>query len=400
VQISHFKKASADQRKNEFPLADYDVVLRKLYPSKQDLLKSASAVSADFVPSDYRRCSEFDFNIASDMEKTASAEIPAISIKPYASDVRPIVQKIYDQIDLLKSAASNARIEVNKLQSELFGHLEKLSTYFRKYPHVPFEHVEKTFYSNTKSAAVRALFNLVYDHIKGNELREKRASTDKCDYIAYDDTQEPYRTIENLLNTGELLTMAKAAASVAEADLKEYEVQAHSRLKKFVKSSGDMDKTASLPVWGIFLKNVKDSVSSGYSRKAELDAAYRRKVDSAIGDIIDPKIRAESEAAHAEAILHDFMLNDDIISSYSPHEVALAFNEISHLAPRVVQQPILVRGMLRRYLQQGHLEPVESGQITSLESDVQRLSDPPKLPTTSFSKGPDIQDILKDNKRE
>ena len=78
--------------------------------------------------------------------------------------------------------------------------------------------------------------------------------------------------------------------------------------------------------------------------------------------------RSEMRAAKARAMLHEFVTSDPIISSHDPADVSKAFNSISTLAPNLVSQPAIMRGALRKILQQqGVLEPFEADQLSKLD---------------------------------
>lgn len=73
------------------------------------------------------------------------------------------------------------------------------------------------------------------------------------------------------------------------------------------------------------------------------------------------------KAIRAEAMLNDLMRNDDVIASYKPEEVALAFMELSQSAPDAVDNIALLRANLRRNLQ-GNLTTYEAKELAKLRS--------------------------------
>jgi hypothetical protein len=67
-------------------------------------------------------------------------------------------------------------------------------------------------------------------------------------------------------------------------------------------------------------------------------------------------------------MLNDFLSNDPVLSGYGRDEVLNAFNQVSQLAPHAARQPAVMRGLLRRMLQQeGVLETHEAGQVGQME---------------------------------
>lgn len=69
----------------------------------------------------------------------------------------------------------------------------------------------------------------------------------------------------------------------------------------------------------------------------------------------------------AQATLHDLLLNDDIVSSHDPKEVAVAFNEIANAAPGVVDSPAVLQALLRKRLESGQLADFDVKQLLEMD---------------------------------
>lgn len=83
---------------------------------------------------------------------------------------------------------------------------------------------------------------------------------------------------------------------------------------------------------------------------------------------MDPEHESELQSIKVKAMLNDMLSNDPILSSYQPHQVLEAYNNIAQLSPTMASQPAVMRGMLRRSLQQGGVvEPFEAEQMSNLE---------------------------------
>jgi len=75
--------------------------------------------------------------------------------------------------------------------------------------------------------------------------------------------------------------------------------------------------------------------------------------------------------------MSDFMSNDPVISTYDPDEVTGAYNQIVQMAPRSAQQPAVMRGLLRKMLQQQDaMEPFEAEQVAKIEKTFKDLAEP------------------------
>jgi len=69
----------------------------------------------------------------------------------------------------------------------------------------------------------------------------------------------------------------------------------------------------------------------------------------------------------AQATLHDLLLNDNVISGYDPSDVANAFNEISNVAPGIVDAPAVMQALLRKRLEAGQLADFDVKQLLEMD---------------------------------
>lgn len=88
----------------------------------------------------------------------------------------------------------------------------------------------------------------------------------------------------------------------------------------------------------------------------------------------DPKYFSESSEAWIRFLLYDMLATDPVLSGFSPDELTAAYNEIALLAPRAVNQPALLRQLLRRYLSQGALDVHDLNQLVQIERKLQQIS--------------------------
>lgn len=90
-------------------------------------------------------------------------------------------------------------------------------------------------------------------------------------------------------------------------------------------------------------------------------------MEDQLGQLDDPRHDAELRKIRTEAMLQDFLANDDIISGHDPDEVLQHFNDISQLSPRSANQPAVMRSLLRKRLSAGAHEPFEAAEIANIE---------------------------------
>jgi len=119
---------------------------------------------------------------------------------------------------------------------------------------------------------------------------------------------------------------------------------------------------------GFIGEGIKQLFSTPTPEKAEQEA---------VSELFDPQHDAELARIKTQAMLSEFMSVDPVISSYDPEEVASAYNQVTQLAPRVAQQPAVMRGLLRKMLQQSDsLEPFEAEQLAKIEQTLKSVAEP------------------------
>lgn len=387
IHLAHFDKSASSDRKNEFKLADVDQILTRMYPKAAEIQKAAQCIYENQALNAYSGVEKEDFT-----KKAQIFDLPMQKVAEYRRDFPEMVKKSYSICTALQDNVESNRIAVEYNKRAFDAGMNKLAEYFRTIPHIPFSIVEATVCSNIKSASVKKFMDLLYTKINGAGLSEKRATaTDKP--ILYNTDTEPYKTIHYVLKVAFTLADTEKKLQEAELELNTYSTKQAEVLGIKKKDDLVLNKTAATPDpagpfkpkpgllqgrWEKIKEHMLDKEPTGVgSLKGPTDKV---KLIEFYGKAINPDIQAEQDAANAKLMLHDFMLNDDVISGYSPKEISYAFNEISRFAPRVVRQPIVLRGLLRRYLQQGALEPIESGQITGLEKDIKTILTPTPFP--------------------
>lgn len=114
-------------------------------------------------------------------------------------------------------------------------------------------------------------------------------------------------------------------------------------------------------------KNMGMSVGSAMGLDKKPEDVRRRLA----GSLSNPEHEAELRNIRVKGTLHDLMLNDPVISGYEPAEVANAFNDISEVAPNLVESPGVLQAVLRKRLESGQLADFDLKQL--LEMDKLRL---------------------------
>lgn len=111
-----------------------------------------------------------------------------------------------------------------------------------------------------------------------------------------------------------------------------------------------------------------------------------------ISDLLDPAHEAEMQRIKMQAMLTEFMADDPVISTYEPDDVIEAFNQVAQMTPRASIQPAIMRGQLRKMLQQQDaMEPFEAGQLLDVEKGLKDVATPAALPLA------DLPDVTRDD---
>jgi hypothetical protein len=125
------------------------------------------------------------------------------------------------------------------------------------------------------------------------------------------------------------------------------------------------------------------AIASGLTQRIATPKSDERIQQEAASEVFTPEHESEMQKIRIQSMLSEFMSADPIISTYDPDEVATAYNQIIHMAPRASVQPVIMRGLLRRFLQQQDaLEPHEAGQLAELEERLKKLEVPTALPVS------------------
>jgi len=81
----------------------------------------------------------------------------------------------------------------------------------------------------------------------------------------------------------------------------------------------------------------------------------------------NPDHDAAIKSIRAKSVLHDLILNDPVVSAHDPQDVAMAFNDISELAPTLIDTPGMLQTVLRKRLESGQLADFDVKQILEMD---------------------------------
>lgn len=144
-------------------------------------------------------------------------------------------------------------------------------------------------------------------------------------------------------------------------------------------------KEASVPVdvaKGLSITMLRDKLDKLHGSNP-VRGAFEPRVQRALDTLRDPAHDARLRDLENQYLIHDMLLNDDVIGSHDPDDVAAVVNEIARTAPRQVAHPMLARPLIRRALEMGGLDTFDAGEALGAESKLHQLAQPTQAPSFS-----------------
>lgn len=356
--LAHFKSASGSDRAADFDLADATVVTERMYPAT--LVPEGEKAAAVNIPLAYQHKESTCF-----MKSARTlAPLPVLE-KPAAYNRCEVThaRRLIDRRDGLRKAAAAAKSDYRIEFHRLLKKAEAVADYFRHLDHAPFEMVERKAISEFGKTASFCMG--IVHQLAG--LTEKRAELgDVKSQLIFDYNRQPYKAISEMMDQAVLVTKKASDANATEDAYVNYEIEHGLREKPA--PVVDVFAAGPLPFAKAAFDPAGTALDLGQNALGLKDNAGDSAKRDAIGEVFNPEHEAALQSASVKAMLNDFISNDPIISGYDPQHVATAYNQLAQLTPRVAQQPAVMRGMLRKVLQQeGVMEPFEAGQMADIE---------------------------------
>lgn len=379
---------SLAEKTADFALADLSTILERMYPATAKTANdrhNAAAVSDDYsMPTDYwqarrtreaKRAAALKFNMPPMTDKKASD--PAYTAKAITRKLASVTrcQQNVEDAERGKIAAGYTTLHV----------LTKLATYFRQPGCIPFAEVRDNAVL-TKGNCAAAIFK----HLD-NKAFQKQSSVAPT---PVNWNAEPYTLVTACIKAAQSYKQYKEAAVHAreEATVKTAETYA-----PFCQARGPRVITGS--VWADQSPTKEAGTFGGMVAGGAITQGTRGIVDKfgpkptealvqkGVNDLASPEHEAKLQSIRTQAMLHDLMLNDPVISGHNPDSVVDAYNQISHMAPRVAHHRMLMQALLRKYLEQAStMDMYDQSQMLNVERELARMSSM-SSPQSSFAGG-------------
>jgi len=351
AQLAHFETADHDKRADTIPLADATDVVSHFFPEKVETKqeKAASVRVAD----GYGQPELADY-MTIRSEKQASETMAPLKLPPrhYPRDRASMLKTAQRDFAIARRRAEGLRTEARAHYDNVIKASAALAEHFRTPGHIPFDVVESRARARW-GVKVATLLDAVYHEGKLAQLHEKRANVTGKEVVFVNEREFPYSLIKGALAEGEAFAekMYEIVDVVDEAT------------KKMAAAMPAINKEAQDPL-------------ESFEQTFGIQSAPSEAPAPILTAMSDPAHEARLAAIGQYYALNDLMTNDPVISAVEPQAVLDAFNKLSDVAPMVARDPVMLRGILRRYVQQPDIDPFEMKSLVDLDSAVRSREAP------------------------
>lgn len=352
------------QKSAAYEIVDADTVIREVFPP---VVKTAAAKTA----ADY---SEYE-NLPDWLLDDSSQRVDKTYVKSAGDFLH--VQKIPEstrarraqrECDQEQRQLQLLQVEVEALEKKANATVATLTEYFGPYGSVP---------GRIPAYAVKENSELLWGPFAGTivKIASRQIIPGRFRHIhPVDTTKTPYAEILSLTELLPALAEKRAA----------YQLLAEKHQQRIdddpiLFTNWSRTKQASPGVGrgqvaGLLLaKDWAESLAN--QMRTDVDDTAVAKYVNAIGT---PEHETRLRDIQAQAMLQDLFSNDPILGGHDPRDLADTYNSLSVLAPAAMQNPELVRGIMRKRMEAGALEPFELQQLSALNSAMPMAT--PKLP--------------------
>lgn len=367
-----------------FPLADASEVLERMFPSKVETpaeKAAAVAVSDDYrmSPKGWLQRREKAASRQNLLVKAASAD-KSPEASPYPTDPRRAGKEAMAKIgelslehERLKEAAVGASYKVA-------ADVNAVGDYFGRPDSFDINEVRVNAQTALGAPGGKLVEHAcrMYKYAMVNPVRFTHA---------VDWEQEPYSLIKQALDSMVDFTEKRAALDKFEEELPEKKAEA---LRPFCQRPGNDVIVGS--VWdnqsqtkqaagllGLTVAGLVGGSARGMSEKM-LPKSKEDLIQERMQELADPAHEDKLRAIRMQTMMHEMMATDPVISGYEPEMVLEAFNHLSEVAPRAMQQRVMAQALLRKYLEQASaLDTFDVDQMLDVEGKIQERDMPQQL---------------------
>lgn len=359
----------------EFPLADADAAMAKLYGPVE---KPAEAFMKTAVAECYQGRPKFIPAPSIPTRTPLPETVKAAFAAPPAAAKTVKQASVGDEMVSLRSEQSRLeeeRRQYGEAKVAFVAALDEFAAYFKQAAATrrPFAEI---------ALRSRRLFGKAAEHLltfavqrTGNERLLKEAALSAPPPL--ERQTAPYSLMQRCLDAGTRLKQASVYLSHKQAfDAKRQRL--FPAASRPAPEAGEPPKAAA---------GVMDFALGGLTRHAlgQFTAKPTEKlVADQAAELEDPAHEAELQKIRVQAMLQDMLSNDEVISAHDPDEVLRHYNDLAQAMPTVAVQPAIIRPLLRKRLTQGGAEPFEAAEGLNMERTLRQnrssMHLPPSMP--------------------
>ncbi len=97
-----------------------------------------------------------------------------------------------------------------------------------------------------------------------------------------------------------------------------------------------------------------------------------------LSQIATPEHEQELRSIRARALLHQMLVEDEVLSGHDPHDVARHYGQLTGYAPNVANQPLMAIPAVRKAVSQGSLDTFDAKELADAESSLRPRPQAPK----------------------
>lgn len=363
------------EKSADFQLANLDEIRKELYPDTVPTpgqVKKATDISVEYsFPPTWYKTAGVSAPIPHDLsvtDKIVPKPAPVATAAALSDQPEEQAKRKLEKRAVAEREVQEARYAQMAAELEVRRELAELDTYFHKIGSESFTRVRDN---------VDALYGpdmvalLGYLEAQSPELA-KQAMTPLKPVLP---TQEPYNLLESALNR-----LKVAAEKIEEFQEKTAAfATAYPSVLNTMETrpsffDGPMDKSAGTmapmigTAMGITATREAIQQMADSLRGPDPESAVRKQMER----ISAPNHELKLRNIQLRTTLQELMATDPVIKAHDPQTVVNVFNELSQLAPRISSQPAMLRSVLRKQLEQQHMEPFELGELTKIEQSLSR----------------------------
>jgi hypothetical protein len=259
---------------------------------------------------------------------------------------------------------------VHSAQDRLVSTLEKLAGYFQTHDALQIADIRENVRIKFGAAGTAILTHVGTQH---PSLVKRAASRHRAGHSTRT-YAEPYALVgraiaeaEDILATRtlhtDLATACKQADAAAMADFRPTPCSILDRM------DAEAEKVAFLGIGSIADKVVGTGVYHGVTDAARAVAPPDSDAvaEKALRRIATPEHEQQLRAIEAQAMLHEMLNNDEVLSGHDPYEVARHYNRISQFTPSLSTQPLVTIPAVRKSVGQGQLDSFDAKELVDTQ---------------------------------